>query len=1005
MLWCSGLAAQQVNFRNYSVGEGLAQSQVFAIIEDPEGYIWFGTRGGGISKFDGVSFRQLTTRDGLINDFISCFIKNKKGEIIIGTAVGISVYNGKKFQNYPLEYKSNPVPINAIAEDKNGILWLATNKGLYVFKNGEYTCVSCKHALNRDMISSVFIDGKNSVWYGDDFGLNHLDSVNRSLAAITYRRKDGFTNVLVRSIRSWGKSDLLVATYGGGLQLFSGSKASPSLLNENFESNIIHDVLYDKKGNCWIATYDAGIYRIRLSDSLITHFGVQEGLANDHVSTLYEDSWGNIWVGTSGGGVSRYSGEQFIHYTEKNGLAGNYIFSLCHQGDSVLWMGTSVKGVLRMNLRTGEIIHYNADSGFVDEKVKSIFCDNNGVIWFGSEGKGLWRKDSSGFKNFTTRDGLSSNWIKDILRDKSGKLWLATAGGGITVITNEHPFTARKISERDGLSKSRVNCLHQDQNGRIWYGTEGGGIGVISDESIKNYSLEEGLSSAIVRGMREDKNGFLWVATGGGGLSRVDIYRSAKIERFTKDNGLSSDNLYLLEIDDQNNLWAGSDNGVDHLILNENSEVTEKKHYGKSEGFQGIETCQNSVTKTRDGSLWFGTINGLTRHDPRSSERNNFAPRMRFTGINLFYQPIANTRFADHVSKWGEIDDDLQLNYDENHIGFEFIGIDQRSPVSVKYQWKLDGVDEEWSPLSLKREVTYSNLPPGDYVFMVRGINEDGVVSTEPLQYSFFIHPPFWQQWWFRLLLILFFVLIIASVIILITRRSRLRHKALREKLKVEKQMVELEQKALRLQMNPHFIFHALNSIQGLITQKDEKTARSYLAKFSRLMRSILENSREQLIPLEKEVETLQDYLLLERFTRNDSFDFEIITDDSIDASEIMIPSLLLQPFVENALIHGFSGLQRRGRIKIEFRLHGKILECMVEDNGIGRKQALENKMQKDAQHKSMALIVTQERLALLNQQSGDIKDSGAIQIEDLFDEEKQAAGTRVIIRIAVDGN
>ena len=995
--------SQQVNFRNYSVGDGLAQSQIFDMVEDDYGYIWFATRGGGLSRFDGLNFTGYTTRNGLINDFIYCLVKTKSGSIAIGTNLGLSIYDGKTFKNYKIEEKGLGVTVNAIFEDKNQRLWLATSRGIYYKENEKITCYSCYHNLNRAVISCIFVDEENKLWYGDDFGLNLVDTIAGKINSKMYRGKDGFTNVLVRVIRKYNSSTLLIGTYGGGLFFFNKKTEKAIPIPFDLENKIIHDIEVDKKGNWWLATYAGGVYRFNVSDSSLTHFTENEGLANNHVSSIFEDSWGNIWLGTSGNGVSKYAGELFRHYTEKNGLLGNYVFTVCPEGDSVLWMGTSVKGVIRMNLQTEKIIHYSLDSGFIDEKVKTIYRDTNGTMWFGTEGQGLWRKDSTGFKQYKTTDGLSSNWIKGILRDDNNNLWLATAGGGITVLELlGDRIKANKIRDAEGSPRNRVNCLHKDQQGRIWFGTEGGGLGFVTGEEIKYFTINDGLSSNTIRSLKEDFNGVLWIATGGGGLSKIDLYRDFKIDRVTIDNGISSDNLYLLEIDDQNNLWIGSESGVDRIIINENSQVKEIKHYGKQEGFIGIETCQNAVCKSGDGSIWFGTINGLTQYNSTRNESNVIAPKLQFTAVNLYYQPLGATRFSSHVLSWNMFKDDLELNYTENHIGFDFIGIDHKNPSSVKYQWKLEGFDADWSPLSLKRDVTYSNLPPGTYSFLVRAFNEDGVPATKELKFDFTISPPYYQTWWFRLIVFTFIVFLIITIIFLFTRRYRLKTKAFRERLKIEKRMVELEQKALRLQMNPHFIFHALNSIQGLIGRSDEQTARKYLSKFSKLMRAILENSREQVISLDKEIQTLDNYLELEKFTRNDSFDYEIKVSEEIDAEEVFLPSMLLQPFVENSLIHGFTGLDRRGLIKIIFEREGNYLLCRLIDNGVGRTRANENKAQKESQHKSMALIVTQERLSLLNKES-DNKDTGGILVIDLKDQSGMAEGTEVIIKILVD--
>ena len=216
----------------------------------------------------------------------------------------------------------------------------------------------------------------------------------------------------------------------------------------------------------------------------------------------------------------------------------------------------------------------------------------------------------------------------------------------------------------------------------------------------------------------------------------------------------------------------------------------------------------------------------------------------------------------------------------------------------------------------------------------------------------------------------------------------------------MEKHLLSLEQKALQLQMNPHFIFNALNSIQSLISQKDEKKARYQLAKFSKLMRSILENSRSQVITLEDEIQTLQDYLAIEKSSRGNTFDFKVTTLLEVDTEELMIPPMILQPFVENAIIHGVAHLTENGKIDIHFLQKNKILECSIQDNGIGREAAKEIKSQIEHQHKSAALEVTQERLDILNK---DMRGLKSLEITDLKNKNGDASGTKVLVRLLVE--
>lgn len=964
------------------------------------------TRGGGVSRFDGLNFKNFTVRDGLINDFVLCLLRSKNGNICIGTNSGLSIYDGKKFNNYLISKDSSAVSVNAMSEDKAGRLWLATGKGIYFLENDEIT----NYSLVKNMVSCLFIDAKNKLWFGDDFGLNRVDSVNGKPVTKMFRGKDGFTNVLVRAINETVDGKIMTGTYGGGVFIFDKrkEKAFPLFKPDELKSRIIHSILLDNEKRWWIATHDAGVYRFDPADSSLVNISENEGLANNHVSTLFQDSWGNIWIGTSGGGVSKYSGEQFVHYTQKNGLIGNYIYSVLVAHDSSLWMGTNAKGVVRIN--GTNVQHYSAANGFVDEKVKCIFQDSYGTMWFGTEGEGLWRLNEDGVTNYQREDGLTGNWVKHIAEDANGSLHIATAGGGMTHVIFQNPEDRENFRIIRGPKNipERVNCLYIDSDNTIWVGSDTD-EGIYTIDFTEKYSLVTSvkrIDNLTVRAIRQDNSRHLWFATAGKGLLRIKANNRKSIKEtnyYTVTDGLSSDNIYLLEKDSDGNLWAGSESGVDKIVLNESGNIISIKHYGKGEGFLGIETCQNSSAISNDGTIWFGTINGLTKYNPQRKINNSNAPRLLFTNVNLFYQPIEKTRFKNERKAWGRISDKWVLDYQENHIGFEFIGIDQRNPSLVKYKWILEGLDNDWSPVTDKREVTYNNLPYGKFTFKVMAMNEDGIWTKEPLAFSFEIEPPVWERVWFKAIMYSFILFVVLSILYIYTRNVKRRGKRLREQLETEKKLIELEQKSLRLQMNPHFIFHALNSIQGLILKNDDKTARLYLTKFSKLMRNILENSREQLISLDREIQTLNDYLALEKFTRGDTFDYEITTDEEAEGEIVMIPPMLLQPFVENAIIHGFNGLDRRGKLEISFSIKDHYLECRLRDNGVGREKAIHNKMQRDTQHKSMALIVTQERLDTINAaMKKEWGDHHSIVINDLTDNSGNSNGTEVIVRIAV---
>jgi sensor histidine kinase YesM len=352
------------------------------------------------------------------------------------------------------------------------------------------------------------------------------------------------------------------------------------------------------------------------------------------------------------------------------------------------------------------------------------------------------------------------------------------------------------------------------------------------------------------------------------------------------------------------------------------------------------------------------------------------------------------------------VPDLLELPYTQNHLRFEFTGIDLRNPEGVKFRWRLVGFETDWVPENSERQATYSNLQPGDYTFQVQAKNSDGYWS-DLKTFAFHITPPVWQTWSFRLgvgggILLLLFILFRWRL-----KLAQRRGKELLQKVRLEKHVLELEQKALRLQMNPHFIFNALQSINGYIARNDSAEARKYLAKFGKLMRMTLENSRTSYTSIEQEAELLYNYTALEAMSQGNRFTTHIDIDEQIRHESTFIPVMLVQPFVENAIIHGLKHkIEGGGELHVRFRLEGKpngtngdqqYIVCEIQDNGVGRKKAAEYEAGIKKDHKSAALEITRERLQQMNEEG---KPKSSVEIIDVEDAAGEALGTKVVIRI-----
>ena len=988
--------AQQYNFHNYSVRDGVAQSQVYSLLQDSRGYLWMGTRGGGVSRFDGMSFKTYTVSDGLVNNYVFCVKEDPSKNLWIGTNNGLSRYNGIVFSNYLPESDSTQVWIKDLDFDAKGRKWLATNSGvMFLDSQNKFTNVSDLLKIKREVINTILVDKDGNIWFGGQ-GLFKITESNGTFSLLAFGREQGFRMNSITSITQDENGHIWTGTYGDGAYEYDGKRFTRIDFHLELYKQTVNDIYFDNRDNIWFATLSSGVIQYNRTSKSFSFLTENEGLSNNHVQSIIRDKSGNYWFGTSGGGVCNYFGKQFTTYDKSSGLGGNFIYSIFRDSKNRLWTGTSDKGVSVMD-STG-IANYNASNGFANVKVRAINEDNEGIIYIGTDGDGVFTFDGATFKPY---EGLTRKYVRAIVKDNKGDLYIATAGTGLYKLSfTKGKATLRNFTTQDGLLHNRLTCLSYDKKGRLWYGTESDGIGCVLNDvpQKRGITKKDGLQSNTIRCLYEDTGGYLWAGTGGYGIAGFPLYQGDfRIKTYDHTNGLTSSNIYLMTADRNNNLFVGTETGLDHIFLDKTRKPVDIKHYSKGEGFTGIETCQNAVFNDRDGTIWFGTINGLSKYNPANLVRNENAPVTNITDIKLFYESIANTPYKTFVQDWNAVSH-IELPYDQNHLTFDFFAINFSNPDAVKYQWKLEGFDKDWSPVSKNHSILYSNLAAGDYVFMVKACNEDGVWNQEPVMLPFHISPPVWLRWWFIALALFIFVGLVLLVFKWRVNRVRQKAEEQQRKLQLEKDLVELEQKALRLQMNPHFIFNALNSIQSQIGTDNEQAARYYLAKFSRLMRQILDNSRNTAIPLEEEVNTLENYLLIEKFCNGDRFDYKITVDENVEKDYIKVPPMLLQPFVENAIKHGLKYMEgKRGLIDVHFEEKNSLLECSVTDNGIGRERSEElNRNSKETYHKSTALLVTQERLDLL---SAD-RQVRSLEIIDLFNEQGKAAGTKIVVRV-----
>ena len=984
--------SQAFNFQELSLQQGLPQSQAYALTFDSTQHVWIGTQGGGVCRYDGNSFLYLTKNDSLISNRIFS-LEQINAEMWIGQKGGASVFDlDLNFQqNYPTQDPTIAIQDMTSYNDK---ILFCTDHGLMTLKNDSILPYT-KNVSLVEVNAYEFFLSDNELWVCTDQGLLSFEDPMKKIT-----KAKGLSAIEVTTVLEYNDY-WLIGTYGGGIDAYNKSSArlnpGPFL---DLQEKIILTMMRTRSGELWVGTLNNGVYVMNSRGETVRHFHSGNGLSNDHVRNIHADYWGNVWIGTSGGGVCVFQNSPFIAYNSNAGLNGDYIYAVQQSRKNNLWVSTDGLGVVRITDTSA--VTFDEEYGFFAEKVKAIFEDADGDMWMGTDGKGLGiysqydEKDT--IYTFSTSGGLSSDWIRSFAQHPITKeIFIGTLGGGIMTVKKDWKFpielNPRRLKASKGDFPDRINDLDFIED-KLWWVGANGDYGWYQNSKV--YALQE--NETVFRNI-VGSGAYRWLGSSDEGIMRIKVNSDSIQEKgwINESSGLSSNNIYQLLLDGFN-LWVGTEKGLDRVSLDSAYEIKSIEHFGYEEGFEGVESNINAACKDADGGLWFGTVNGLYKYQGGEiNYEQRKPPVLQLTDFSIFYESIEKTEFHDHYEN-GEMKEPLLLPYDMNHIGFSFKAIHYTYSKNIRYRWRLKGADPQWTPPSKITTATYSNLPPGKYTFYVKASIDDDW-DLEPKSVSFEIDQPYYEKFWFKISYYSLIGMVILLVVLLVFLRIRRKNKRLREKFELEKNLVELEQKALRLQMNPHFIFNVLTSIHNLIILNDPDKARYALSKFSKLMRRVLENSRQKFISIDDEIETLENYVQLEKLTGNLDVELDIEIDEDLDPAEEILPPLMIQPFVENAIIHGLKDIDHPGRIKVTFKLlHEHLLECAVEDNGRGRIAAADANEQKENYHKSTALEVTQERLASLNPSA----DYLPFEIIDLKDDEGKPSGTKVIFRLAI---
>ncbi len=957
------LAAQNSQLRAYTIADGLPQSQVYAMAQDSIGYLWLGTQGGGLCNFNGSSFSIWNENDGLLSNYIHA-LHASNDSLFIGTARGLSIKTKHNFTNFKCP------KINRFFKANNR-LYLATKQGLYTYsKTKTLQKLKLHPELDASTVNALLFDGA-SYWIATKTALwktKHLqNNANETLVKID---SNNFTALVLH------ENHIFAATFKDGI-LIRDLKATstPLLLREPLRINAMS---IHHKDELWVATDDNGITIIDTKNYTEKKIlNTANGLAVPHVRFTFTDRQSNIWIGTSGGGFYKYFQNNFKHYDAASGLKGNRIYAVHHAKHNV-WISSSETGLTRID--SLGIHHLPKVKQFSRAKIKTITSNAKGDLWAGSDGNGILYRttrqvdsiytDTSDSLHITTQvfsklvtknhvlntdHGFPSDWIRKIVCTQDA-VWAATYSSGIVKFnynTVTDSLTIQRIyTKADGIADLSIKDLVLDPENRLWYATQTGHLGYIKNDT--HTALGTVLEQQTAIGtllFHQDK---LYIGTAGQGIWVSEANpKTLQFKPLKGTKKIISKNIYQLIFDDQGYLWAGTERGVSKLQLNATQQIEDIYHFGRNDGFLGIETCLNAVDKDDKGQLWFGAIYGLTQYLPLLNNKTGLKPKVHFNDVQVAYKSIDTIA----LKAWTNSEKVLALTPKQTQLSFTYKSVDIDHPNQIEYRSKLN--TNTWSPWSKTDQQNFAGLAYGAHVFTVQSRNHRWEEST-PITFRFFIDSPLYQKAWFQWAIIgsVLFILLLLSLLYI--RKIRLKNKAAQTQLKLKNHLLTLEHKALQLQMNPHFIFNVLNGIKAMAIHKPEHM-NSTINSFATLLRETLHNSRKEHITLAQEVKTLRHYITVEQLMASKPFSFSIDTHCELDLEEILIPPMLIQPFVENAIRHGILKAQTKGVLTLTFSTSAQFLHCKVVDNGIGIFTSQHNKEKTD--HQSMALTVTKERL------------------------------------------
>ena len=1004
-------------FFHLSLDKGLSDARVSTIVQDRYGFMWMGTP-NGLNRYDGYSIQTFYAGNGLPSNSISSLFSDSRGQLWVGTSRGIVRYN---FITQQFDSCRLPRPVTTVfcfTEDASGNIYCGTREGLFCFKRqtGTWENISERFGVKDRLLlikgllflkkDLLFASTEKKGFYKLDMKTGRLDTFGFKVGKVEEYY------LAMYNMERLNDNEILVGTLSFGLIKFNVAKGVFSWpkgvlqKREGILFNTVNQVRKDHAGRFWVTSnYFRLAEYLPARDSVVTTQPdpySPYGFNDNNASCVYEDRQHNIWIGTSLNGAYHFNpNRNRVHFFSESdfvtgALQKGKVFSIAGLDSNTLMIGTH-NGPSLYSRKTNRFTNFKGYSfNYGDKPLEQVLAglkDRKGIVWMASSRLGLMRYDPANgkirvFGRFTEPNPFRDDGINDMIETKGDSLLVI--GYNRPAVFRTDNYTSRSF-RNDSLTPlyqiTNAIALCYDHRGEnVWLATSGGQLFEYAPEQhllTERSSLLQAVAGKLsaLYNIAFDATGRLWCATNIGAVC-LEKGKAPIVYTITIPEKTSAEIKNILPVG--TDVWLTNNRNIARLNTNTGKMIV----LGEKDGFGNVQLYGHSLILSPWNTVLIGSNSGFYELFPDRIQEEPTSSSAYLTAFRVHDKPLMTGEVISTVK-------DIKLSYRQNFFSFDMSAFDYSEANELEYAYLLEGFDRNWNYTGNQRSGSYTNVPGGDYVLRLKVRNSSGVWNEQGQRIHIHIALPFWKTTWFFALLVLAIGGIVYGIyhwrVQSVRRRAKLRSD-------YEIRLNELENSALRTQMNPHFIFNSLNTINSFINSNERERAHQYISKFSKLIRLILDHSREKKITLSNELEVVDLYVQLERIRFDNKFAYELNIADDIETDNIEVPPLIIQPFIENAILHGLLPLPSGGVLQIEVNKIQQHLLLSVMDNGIGREKAREHRLPVKTKHKSHGLEITCKRIELFNSEH---QFEGKVAIIDLKDEAGQPAGTRVEIPLA----